>query len=337
MSESRRVVGRASGSLNAPIMFIGEAPGRLGADASALPFHGDRAGDNFEALLTQVGLTREDCFITNAVLCNPRDESGNNSTPTRLEISNCAAHLRRQIELVDPSIVVTLGAQSLNALETIEQHGVVLSEGVRTSVRWFGRALIPLYHPGQRAMLHRSFLNQLADYHFVAEALKRTKRPQKSRNLSASSDAVRTIILHILQELGSVTYFGLHKLFYLIENEHAKVTGERLTHSYIIRQKDGPYVVDLHFKKVQKAIPEVRLSDRNGKLIISLPQQSDLFASARLDQAVEAIVQAVLTRNGKKSDEELKRAAYLTAPMKRVLRREKDQRMNMLNAPLEFL
>src|SRR5438067_2266844 len=74
MDESSRIFGLASGSPSARLMFIGEAPGRLGADDTAIPFHGDRAGDNFERLISQSGLSRYDCFITNAVLCNPKDE-----------------------------------------------------------------------------------------------------------------------------------------------------------------------------------------------------------------------------------------------------------------------
>jgi uracil-DNA glycosylase family 4 len=163
MAGSQRVIGRGSGRIDAPIMFVGEAPGRLGADNSAIPFHGDKAGENFESLLGQVGLSRYDCFITNAVLCNPKDDKGNNATPTRTEIANCSRFLRRQIDLVNPKIVVSLGAQALQALRLIEQHEIELADGVRKKWAWYDRMLIPLYHPGQRAMVHRSFFNQLVD------------------------------------------------------------------------------------------------------------------------------------------------------------------------------
>jgi uracil-DNA glycosylase family 4 len=163
MANSIHVIGPASGSLDAPIFIIGEAPGRLGADESAIPFHGDKAGENFEKLLEQVGLSRHDCFITNAALCNPKDESGNNSTPTKMEIGNCSQFLKRQIDLVNPRIVVTLGGQALAAIRSLETHEIELSSGLRKTWNWYGRTLIALYHPGQRAMIHRSFLNQLAD------------------------------------------------------------------------------------------------------------------------------------------------------------------------------
>lgn len=131
MTDSCRVLGRASGKLSTQLMFIGEAPGRLGADETAIPFHGDRAGENFERLIDQVGISRYDFFITNAVLCNPKDENGNNATPTKQEVTNCAGFLKRQLELVNPKIVVTLGNQALQALRLIEDHAVELASGVR--------------------------------------------------------------------------------------------------------------------------------------------------------------------------------------------------------------
>src|SRR6202012_1690379 len=81
MDERNRVLSAANGAYPSNLMFIGEAPGRLGADSTQIPFHGDKAGDNFERLLKQVGLSRYDCFVTNAVLCNPRDADGNNNPP----------------------------------------------------------------------------------------------------------------------------------------------------------------------------------------------------------------------------------------------------------------
>src|SRR6476659_8959679 len=101
MKDSQRVLNRSVGSLAATIMFIGEAPGRLGADNSGIPFHGDKSGHNFEELLEFAKLDRSRIFVTNAVLCNPRDKEGNNSTPTKIEIQNCADHLADQIRIIN--------------------------------------------------------------------------------------------------------------------------------------------------------------------------------------------------------------------------------------------
>src|ERR1700744_5769722 len=116
MCNSSRILGRSSGDLSALMMFMGGAPGRLGADDTAIPFHGDKAGENFEKLIAQANISRYDFFITNAVLCNPKDEKGNNATPTKSEVVNCSKFLRRQLELIQPRIVVTLGSQALQAL-----------------------------------------------------------------------------------------------------------------------------------------------------------------------------------------------------------------------------
>lgn len=338
MHGSQRVIGHASGRIDAPIMFIGEAPGRLGADASAIPFHGDKAGDNFESLLEQVGLSRHDCFITNATLCNPKDEHGNNATPSRAELTSCAPFLKRQIDLVDPRIVVTLGAQALAAISLIEHHDLQLANSVRKKGTWYGRLLVPLYHPGQRAMLHRSFLNQLADYRFVAETYRKLTSARQSR-VRQTSSLVSEIAQRLLLICGPLSYFALHKLFYLAEYEHCRTTGQRMTNSYIIRQKDGPYVVELNLKKLKKALPDLLVRKYGQKLILSLPNHQTLFDCERpISAPAQGLdsVERVGQKYGERSDEGLKRIVYLTAPMRRILRREKYQRENLFNIPIDF-
>src|SRR5437868_3267829 len=82
MEGSARVLGSGCGPLDATLIFVGEAPGRLGADGSHLPFHGDKSGHNFESLIEQVEISRYQVFVTNAVICNPKDATGNNATPS---------------------------------------------------------------------------------------------------------------------------------------------------------------------------------------------------------------------------------------------------------------
>jgi uracil-DNA glycosylase family 4 len=341
MNDSQRVIGRASGNLNVPMMFIGEAPGRLGADASAIPFHGDRAGENFESLIEQVGIGRQHFFITNAVLCNPKDERGNNATPAKIEIQNCSGFLKRQIDLVDPVIVITLGAQALAALSLIEKHDINLADGVRKKWEWYGRLLLPLYHPGQRAMLHRSFLNQLADYRFVSEIFRKITNTKKaSSSVSPSSKHAVEVVLGLLRSCGPLSYFALHKLFYLLEYEYSRREGRRFSSCYIIRQKDGPYVVELNIKKLRKALPELQIRFDNEVMRLSLPDQMSLLPETQdissLKSSFMEVFGDVTKRYGSKSDSDLKRIVYLTAPMRKILRREKYQRDNMFNAPIDF-
>lgn len=341
MCSSARVLDRAAGPLNAPIMFIGEAPGRLGADASGIPFHGDKAGDNFERLISTVGLDRYSAFVTNAVLCNPKDDAGNNAPPTIAELSNCASFLKRQIDLINPRVVVTLGAKALEALKYISAHELTLANAVRTCVKWYGRALMPLYHPGQRAMIHRSYPKQLSDYYFVVEVLKRgsVRRPTHLKEVKAD---VQQILRNIFHRKSTLSYFSLHKLFFLVEYHHVKARGSRLSNAYIIRQKDGPYCTDLHVSKILKTFPGVRTRNHNGVLMIDATGlvQGDLLGplagSDAPDGETNEIVDYVMQRYSHLTDSKLKSAVYLTSPMRRIVQEEIRHGRNMLNAPIQF-
>lgn len=335
MCSSRRVLNRGCGPLDADILVVGEAPGRLGADASELPFHGDKAGHNFEQLLEFAGLGRANVFITNAVLCNPKDERGNNSTPTTKEVTACASFLRDQIDLVNPKIVVTLGAIALRSAGHIEEHGFSLSNGVRTSINWYGRELIPLYHPGQRAMIHRSFANQAADYQYVAERLRRGSA-RKSNVAGSSNRESVALVNEIVRKFGEISYFALHKLSYLAEHFYFQRHGVRLTGAYYVRQKDGPYCVDAHPQRLARAGAQVAVSSRAGGIRVS-PVTIDLFREneSAIEDELAELVDELHRKYAGISDEGLKTVVYMTAPMRRILRLERAG-SNQFNAPIVF-
>jgi DNA polymerase len=153
-------------------MFIGEAPGRQGGDRTRIPFYGDQSGRNFTRFIASINLPRSRIFITNAVLCNPRRESGANRTPTRAEMANCSEYLRRQIEVIGPRVIATMGRVSLEALRAIEYHPLNLREAAGKVFKWGGRLLVPLYHPSPQVLAsHRREAEQLRDYKMVARAL----------------------------------------------------------------------------------------------------------------------------------------------------------------------
>jgi uracil-DNA glycosylase family 4 len=171
------VLSGRNGRVGARVMFVGEAPGRQGGDRTRVPFSGDQSGRNFSRYLASVGLARDAIFITNAALCNPRSETGANRKPTREEVSNCSEFLRRQIEVIGPRVVVTLGAVSLAALRSVEYHRLTLKENVGEIHAWGGRLLVPLYHPSPQVLAsHRREAAQLADYKSVARALRLAAR-----------------------------------------------------------------------------------------------------------------------------------------------------------------
>lgn len=116
----------ANGSVGARILFIGEAPGRKGADRTRIPFSGDQSGKNLDRFIASIGLTRAQIFITSAALCNPRNPAGTNRKPSKTELENCASFLRRTVELIDPRVVVTLGSVALEALKRIQDRKSVV-------------------------------------------------------------------------------------------------------------------------------------------------------------------------------------------------------------------
>jgi len=172
MEGRKRVLSDKNGTVGSRVMFIAEAPGRLGADQNYIPLHGDKAGDNFENLLPFAGLSRDYIFITNAVLCNPRTDRGNNATPNRLEICNCQPFLSATIEIVNPQIVVSLGKVALQSLAHVSPHDVTFGQNVGVPVPWNHRYLFPLYHPGQRARRYRSLSEQQRDFQRLRDVLR---------------------------------------------------------------------------------------------------------------------------------------------------------------------
>lgn len=169
------VLSERNGSPEAHVMFIGEAPGRKGADRTRVPFSGDQSGVNFDRFLQSIGLGREQIFITSAALCNPRTESGANRRPTQKEISNCSEFLRRTIDIVDPRVIVTLGSVALEGLKRIHYHEFNLKESAAKIHAWGDRVLVPIYHPSPQVLAsHRREAEQLKDYQVVAKALSKT-------------------------------------------------------------------------------------------------------------------------------------------------------------------
>ena len=176
MCGRRAVLSERNGILRPRVLFIGEAPGRQGGDRTRVPFSGDQSGRNFGRYLDSINLTREEIFITNAALCNPRRETGANRKPTAAEVTNCSPFLRRQLEILDPPVVVTLGAVSLAALRLVEYHELTLKENAGGVYEWNGRLLVPVYHPSPQVLAsHRREDAQLRDYQSIAHALERSE------------------------------------------------------------------------------------------------------------------------------------------------------------------
>lgn len=166
------VLSELNGSPDARVMFVGEAPGRKGADRTRIPFSGDQSGANLDRFLNSIDLKREDIFITSAALCNPRTDSGANRKPSQKELQNCSEFLCRTIELVNPRVIVTLGSVALEALKRIQYHELNLKDSAARIHSWNERVLVPIYHPSPQVLAsHRRDAEQLQDYQVVKKAI----------------------------------------------------------------------------------------------------------------------------------------------------------------------
>lgn len=165
LAEKAAVLSELNGSLSPKVLFIGEAPGRAGADRTRRPFYGDKSGENFQCLLDSIGLSRNEIFITSAVMCSPRSATDANRRPTRTEITNCSSYLTRILGLIDPPVVATLGGVALEALKLIQYHEFTLREHAGTVQRWGERVLVPLYHPSPQVIAsQRGLTTQLEHF-----------------------------------------------------------------------------------------------------------------------------------------------------------------------------
>ena len=166
-NRSRAVPGE--GPDNAEIMLIGEAPG-FNEDKQGRPFVG-AAGHFLEELLASIGLGREGVYITNTVKCRPL----NNRDPLQGELTACRKYLDRQIELIAPKVIVTLGRHSLTSF--LPQETIGKARGKPRSVN--GTTLFPMYHPA--AALHQGSLRKVIeeDIKKLPPLLKPSPSPQE--------------------------------------------------------------------------------------------------------------------------------------------------------------
>jgi DNA polymerase len=129
------------GNPSAGMLFIGEGPGR-DEDLTGRPFVG-KAGELLERMLGAIGLQRSQVYIANIVKCRPPD----NRTPTSAEAQRCLPYLRRQIELIRPKVIVTLGATPLRELLGV-QAGITRIRGQWQRLEMLGGIpVMPTFHP----------------------------------------------------------------------------------------------------------------------------------------------------------------------------------------------
>lgn len=164
LHETRTNVVFGYGDPDADLMIVGEGPGQH-EDEQGLPFVG-RSGKLLDQLLEEIGLRRDrNTYIGNVVKCRPPG----NRDPRQAEIDACADYLRRQLRLVDPKVVVTLGNFSSKLLLKTET-GITRLRG--RAYKWWGRFLVPTFHPAAALRGSARVLAEMQeDFQLVAEVI----------------------------------------------------------------------------------------------------------------------------------------------------------------------
>jgi hypothetical protein len=120
-----------------------------------------------------------------------------------------------------------------------------------------------------------------------------------------------------------------------VEYHYFKKYKIRLTNAYIVRQKDGPYCTDLHFQKIKKALPEVIIRQIKGNLVFIYPDNLFLDETMNLD-GMNDFIKEILVKYNTLTNSQIKTTVYLTDPMRRFLKLEKEEKINLYNVPIQF-
>jgi DNA polymerase len=176
LAATRKNVVFGAGNADADLMFVGEAPG-ASEDEQGIPFVG-RAGKLLEQLLGEIDIKRDDVFICNTLKCRPPG----NRDPLPVELQNCQEYLLRQVELIQPTVICTLGNFSTKLLRG-DPTGITRLHG-QPEVLVLGRRavrLYPIYHPAAALYTPRMLETLREDFTRLPEllALGAPEQPQE--------------------------------------------------------------------------------------------------------------------------------------------------------------
>ena len=176
--EERKVLVFGEGFPGAPVMMIGEAPGEQ-ESLQGRPFVG-KAGKNLDAFLAQAGMDRASLYVTNVVKFRPTRTSAAGRTvnrpPTQEEVKLFLPWLLREIGLVNPKYIITLGNVPLKALTG---RSSVIGELHGRFIDWEGRRLFPMYHPA--SVIYNPALKDVYSRDISAFACRYREESEKER------------------------------------------------------------------------------------------------------------------------------------------------------------
>ena len=167
----------------AQIMFVNERPGRIGTGTSGyVSFdNNDPSAEFFKACFNQLNLDRKQIFITNACLCHPDFPGYTDKAPIKREIVNCHEWLDKQISIMQPKLIVTIGGIALRSMKLFfpssgqlrtYQLNKDIGKVVRDTTPW----VYPLYHTSWRGRIHRDAEKQKDDWLKIPSILEEIKR-----------------------------------------------------------------------------------------------------------------------------------------------------------------
>jgi uracil-DNA glycosylase family 4 len=175
LAATRKTVVFGAGNADADLMFVGEAPG-ASEDEQGLPFVG-AAGKLLAKLLGEIGMARADVFIANTLKCRPPG----NRDPQQVEIENCREYLYRQVELIQPRVICTLGNFATKLLRD-DPTGITRLHGQPEVLEVGRRAvrLYPIFHPAAALYTPRMLQTLREDFSRLPEllALPAPEQPQ---------------------------------------------------------------------------------------------------------------------------------------------------------------
>jgi len=195
LAQTRTQVVFGSGSPTADLMFVGEAPG-FHEDKQGVPFVG-AAGKLLGKLLEGIGLSREDVYVANILKCRPPG----NRDPLAEEIESCESHLWRQIELIHPTLIATLGNFATKLLSG-KPNGITQVHGREQQVSLGGNpvTLYPIFHPA--AALYTPRMLQVLEEDFARIPALLGREP-------AAPPAASPVFQPVLEPVVEATQLGL--------------------------------------------------------------------------------------------------------------------------------
>lgn len=173
----------ANAQESAEIIFVNERPGRIGTgDSGYVSFdNNDPSAEFFRACFYPLKLDRKQVFITNACLCHPDFPDYTDNAPTKREIVNCHEWLGRQLSIMKPKLIITVGSVALKSMTLFfpsseQLRTFKLKDDIGKVIRDTTPWVYPLYHTSRRGRTHRDAKKQKLDWLIILDILEEIKR-----------------------------------------------------------------------------------------------------------------------------------------------------------------